>query len=378
MQRVRRSNAVPTLPPEPGGLGPPGFFSEGNAAGGIPATTPGPEWFNGVQEELIGLILRAGLTPDVADHAQVRKALDRLYGGGNRYVTANATLTADDAGLVVVDALSGNITITLPAVNAAAGRPMRLQFVRHDSDANTVTIQRAGSDTIEFLSSIQLRPLDRLSLVSDSGSMWRVDGRAALAGRQVFAANGTFVVPAGVYAVTVRVWGAGGGGGGGASAANGFAGTGGAGGGYAERRCAVTPGQNVAVTVGAGGARGGAGGAGGAGGSSSFGAFCSATGGAGGQHQAITGTTQSAPGAGTGGDINGVGGPGSQVFPPSGSAGIGGFGGAGAFGGGGSSHSIGAASNGAFPAGGGGGAGGTGGALGGAGAAGLVVVEWGV
>jgi hypothetical protein len=173
MQRVRRSTAVAVQPAPPIGVAP-GFFSGGNPGGGIPATVPGFEWYNDMQEEVVAPIQRAGLTLDPADQAQLRKALDRLYGGGLRSVSANATLTADDAGLVLIDASGGNRTITLPAANAANGRPLRFELVRTDSSANAVTVQRAGSDTIEGASSVTLPVGGRVALRGDGGGGWWV------------------------------------------------------------------------------------------------------------------------------------------------------------------------------------------------------------
>jgi hypothetical protein len=171
MQRVNRSSAVVTLPAAPAG-GTPGYFTGGNPGAGQPATVPGYEWFNGVQEELLAVILRGGITASNADLAQVRKSLDRLFGGGVATYSANATLTADDAGLVLVNAGSGAVTLTLPAAAAVNGRPLRLLLVRSDATTNTVTIQRAGSDLIDGAVSLLLPTRARMMLVSDGVSSW--------------------------------------------------------------------------------------------------------------------------------------------------------------------------------------------------------------
>jgi hypothetical protein len=172
MQRVNRSSAVVTMPAPPAG-GTPGYFTGGNPGGGTPPTTPGYEWFNGVQEELMGLILRGGITGSNADLAQVRKSLDRLFGGGLATYAANTTLTVDDAGLVLVNASGGARTITLPAANALAGRPIRFQIEKTDSTANTVTVQRAGTDTIEGATSVVLSgQWASVTLVSDGAGAW--------------------------------------------------------------------------------------------------------------------------------------------------------------------------------------------------------------
>lgn len=173
MQRVTRSTAAAVLPAAPASPGTPGYFTGGDPVGNVPATVPGYEWFNGVQEELIGVIIRSGLTPDQADLAQLRKSLDRLFGGGLRTVSANTTLTPNDAGLVLVDTSAGSRTITLPAASAAGGRPIRYRIVKADTSANTVTIQCAGGDTIEGDSSIVLTTAySSADLVSNGVNAW--------------------------------------------------------------------------------------------------------------------------------------------------------------------------------------------------------------
>lgn len=363
MQRVTRSTAAAVLPAAPASPGTPGYFAGGDPVSNVPATVPGYEWFNGVQEELIGVILRAGLAPDQADLAQLRKSLDRLFGGGLRTVSANLSLAADDAGVVLVDAAAASRTITLPAVNAANGRPLRFTFIRVDTaGANGVTIERAGADTIEAAVSITVPVSGRVMLVSDGVSNWRVfrAESAVQGGTQIFTSSDTFVVPPGVTRVWVEV--AGGGGRGGTS-------TGGGGGGSGGRACGwvnVTPGNEVPVTVGAGSTTGAAGG------TSSFGSFMSATGGtsAGMAFQGAFG------GIGVGGALNLRGGSGTSGLGSVSAAFEGGCGGSnglggGGVGGGGAAHGA----NGGVGGGGGGGAGGSG-TLPGNGGAGVVIVMW--
>jgi hypothetical protein len=148
MQRVNRSSAVPTLPAAPGGSTP-GYFSGGNPGIGQPATTPGYEWFNAVQEELVGLILHSGLSLSGSDLVQLRKSLDRLYAGGRRYVTSNVTLTADDAGGIYVNATGAPVVVTLPAANAMNSRPIKFFIKKLDGGPNAVTVQCVGADTFE-------------------------------------------------------------------------------------------------------------------------------------------------------------------------------------------------------------------------------------
>lgn len=122
-------------------------------------------------------------------------------------------------------------------------------------------------------------------------------------GELAFSASGNFTVPVGVFQVFGQVWAAGGGGGSGTTM--GAAGSGAGGGGYSEGWFSVSPGDVIAINVGAAGV--GSSGAfnGTDGGPSSFGAFCSATGGGGGFYSA--GGPQGlvgAAGTGTGGQFN--------------------------------------------------------------------------
>lgn len=78
-------------------------------------------------------------------------------GGGRSPITnrtGNATLTATSPVYNTIDATAGNITITLPLANASNGQCFKLK--RTDGTANTVTIARAGSDTIDGAASYTL------------------------------------------------------------------------------------------------------------------------------------------------------------------------------------------------------------------------------
>jgi hypothetical protein len=79
----------------------------------------------------------------------------------NFYKVSN--LTADftaslSAYFYTIDASGGNVTATLPAASTAFGNTMGItyKFQRIDNSGNTVTIQRAGSDTINGATSFTL------------------------------------------------------------------------------------------------------------------------------------------------------------------------------------------------------------------------------
>lgn len=87
--------------------------------------------------------------------------------------TANITLTSSSAWNNIVDATSGNITITLPAANSVAGQ--MLFFKRIDNTANTVTIQRAGSDGVEGGTSYSLSAQYKyVELMNDNATKWYI------------------------------------------------------------------------------------------------------------------------------------------------------------------------------------------------------------
>jgi hypothetical protein len=193
-------------------------------------------------------------------------------------------------------------------------------------------------------------------------------------GVQTFTASGTFTIPTGVTQVEVEVWG---GGSGSFASVAGAPSGGGSGGGYARKRLVgLTPGQQVPVTIGAGGTAGAVGGpAPSAGGASSFGSMVSATGGSL-NYLATVAAPQNGstpPGIGVGGDVILSGSAGQA-----GTANQGGMGGGGPMGGSQNSGTTGVA--GLFPGGGASGAGtGSNSATayaGAAGAAGMVVVRW--
>jgi hypothetical protein len=197
---------------------------------------------------------------------------------------------------------------------------------------------------------------------------------------QVVTGNMSWTVPTGVARLKARLWG--GGGAGGAGGGTGYVGGGGAGGGYVEAYFAVTPGQVLALSVGAGGV---AGVNGGTGGTTALGALASATGGS-------AGTSGGAGGVGLGGSAVGVGAAPAAVGSSYLSAGLvgqngigngsgligGGSGGAegrlGAFGPAGTTSTSVAGGTPTYP--GSGGTGAVGNAAGGNGAAGQIIIEW--
>lgn len=84
MERVDTATAVAQLPAQ-NAAGTPGYFTQGDPGSGLAATVPGQDWFNIIQEELMTVVLAAGLTPSKADTDQLLEGiqiLSGLYAGG--------------------------------------------------------------------------------------------------------------------------------------------------------------------------------------------------------------------------------------------------------------------------------------------------------
>ncbi|MEW6647178.1 MAG: hypothetical protein AB1450_08275 [Pseudomonadota bacterium] len=162
------SGAGATPPAAPGS--PSNGYPQSAVPGVSPATKPGPFWYYKIGESLRNIITGAGLTPSDTDLAQLEEALRRHAGAHVSLINSNTTLGPQHAGLVLVDATSGNVTITLPA--AATLAALGYEFRRTDTSASTVTIQRAGADTIESVTSIALVVRGRVRLVADGVSAW--------------------------------------------------------------------------------------------------------------------------------------------------------------------------------------------------------------
>lgn len=344
-------------------------YTDGDVGGGIPATDLEAGLFDNLQEEIANVVEGSGIALNGAVLTQLRQAVKRLFGGNVTTVNAANSplvLTADHAGLVLMDATAGNISATLPAAALLTETSAKFRFVRLDATGNTATVNRAGADT--FLGGGTAFTLggggDWRHIESDLISKWVFVGASGKGRQAFFVSSSTWTCPGDVTSVIVSMCG-GGGGGGGATGS-----TGGGGGGGAQCRtketAVVVPGTSYTVTIGAGGAGGGPDQVGIAGGVTSFGILLSTSGGSGGAR----GTFPTAGGAagGAGGVDGGTGGS-------AGAGVVGGSGGGTRYGGGGlggASTNVGGA-GGSF---GGGGGGGNASASGGAGAGGFIHIEW--
>lgn len=292
----------------------------------------------------------------------------------------NTVLSADQLGLVLVNATAGAATVRLPP--AADG--LRVILRRTDATTNAAVVAVSGSDKLMLdttavaagqTTTELLFAGDYLSLRADAAGKWWCVGQAQLPasinhGLIAYRAPGSrsFAVPAvlrsGRRRARVTVIGAGAGGG--ACTVPSARGAGGGAGGVAKKLIDLAGISTVVVTVGAGTTTDGE--------ASSFGAYCSATGGLAGQTYTGDNAAGGGGGYGAGGDINTRGNWGSDGPVQSGGslAGGSGDGGAGLFGGAGRS-AIGQGFDGEGP---GAGAGGSSINARSKGADGAVIIEW--
>lgn len=191
MFRIDHATAAASLPAF-GAEGTPGFFTDG-VPGASAATVVPAWWLNMVQEEITQAIESAGLTPDKADPTQLTQAIEAIalgVGGSSSTVNVSSStvLTAGLRKLVFVDASAANIVITLPAANGVSAKAQDFRFIRSDNSSHTVSIARAGADTIEGAAATSLYPGDRLDLIGDGVSAWLQAARPTL-GRLVAAVS---------------------------------------------------------------------------------------------------------------------------------------------------------------------------------------------
>lgn len=218
---------------------------------------------------------------------------------------------------------TGSQVASLPTPNAASGTP---GFFNTTAPGPSVAPTVPGPDWFNVLQEELMAVLTAASVSPDNTgatltqlllSMQKLGMGAGLIGEQWITSSGNFTVPANIYWIEEEAFGAGGGGG--SVSGSGKNGGGGGGGGWARKWLAVTPGQVIAATIGAGGAgvSSGGGGPGGTGGATTFGGL-TANGGAGGGTDSGSGGTGGAGGTASGGFINRTG-RGGQGAPSGGS-----------------------------------------------------------
>jgi hypothetical protein len=284
------------------------IFQDRNLSTGQPGTTQAAADHTAYQEEILGPIEYAGITPSATYNKQLLQALLALF------------------GVYVADSGSVNALVVAPSpalVSIAEPLRLRVKPAYTNTGASAITVNGVGPIAIvnaagqplsggEMVAGYQVELLYSAAASSfvlaapayaaansfRNMAVFTISG-ATLNGSAISWTNGgLWTVPPGVTRIGVR-----GVGGGGGSAAfisgNASMPACGAGGGYFEGRYTVVPTATYAVTVGAGGAGGTSGSsAGSTGSTTSFGSLATGIGGGGG----VNGAT---PAGGTGGTASG-------------------------------------------------------------------------
>lgn len=83
-------------------------------------------------------------------------ALVSAGGGNQRSVTGSGGLPIVSTDAIINLNCSAPLTITLPSASSRSGAPLVFKDVGGKAGANTITIQRAGSDLIDGLTSVTM------------------------------------------------------------------------------------------------------------------------------------------------------------------------------------------------------------------------------
>lgn len=153
MQRVNRSTAVAQLPAAPAG-GKPGYFAKPDPVGGVPATNPGYEWYNAIQEELASVIEGAGLTLDGTKFNQAFQAIRRI---------AQKSVILADTGAVNAYAATNSPAFS-KAADLADGLVQQVRIATTNNGASTYSPDGIANDPILGLA---LQPLQGGELVAN-------------------------------------------------------------------------------------------------------------------------------------------------------------------------------------------------------------------
>lgn len=93
MFRVDHASAAASMP-APSPANNPGYFTEGNEAGGVPATVVTADWSNMIQEELLNVVQAGGQTPAKGAFNQLLLAIQSLISQGQTSGVAQVSFFA--------------------------------------------------------------------------------------------------------------------------------------------------------------------------------------------------------------------------------------------------------------------------------------------
>ncbi|MEO6920521.1 MAG: hypothetical protein ABI171_16185 [Collimonas sp.] len=179
MFRIDDPSAVAALP-VPEAVGNPGYFTEGSP-GTLAATLVRASFLNMVQEELISILMAAGIVPSKATYNQVLTAIKTLvkssgfhYSGAGT-IAASRALAATDIGSLLIN--SGNFIFTIGTPTSLGALPGD-GFTMMNFGANTCGLAFAGCTYVYgsagLSASLNVLAGESITFVAESGTSWRV------------------------------------------------------------------------------------------------------------------------------------------------------------------------------------------------------------
>lgn len=133
MYRIDDATSVASEP-TPAAPGTPGYFTGGNTVSGSPPTQLTPEWFNGVQEELMTFLTAAGIGESKTAHNQAALA-----------VQSGLLNYSDDTGI------ANAYVATLPiAPTLGNGLPVTIKIEHTNTAASTLNVNGTGAKAITY------------------------------------------------------------------------------------------------------------------------------------------------------------------------------------------------------------------------------------
>lgn len=197
--------------PQPA-VGTPGYAATG-LPGAFAESIFDPDTFNTMLVELAGVALLTGVPLNRFDNTQVAKALKTLAAGNSTPITVSTSLNRDMAGMVVVDASAGDVTLGLPPANITAPLSIQYQFKRIDNTANSVFIVSQGANQIAvpigFVTTLQLLRGGSVILKSDTVNWMNLGAEGLVVGARgvapMVATSAQGLYPGAGYSGTVSV-----------------------------------------------------------------------------------------------------------------------------------------------------------------------------
>lgn len=173
--RIDVATATNTLP-TPAALGTEGYWTKGNPGTGTPATVMDQDWFNALQENLIGVLTAAGVSHSKSDYTTLSRAIQTIamagqgscrlavsggnvvlspYQGNTVFIPGKGAMAIASAGVSVgVGATlteggtpSANTTYYVYAYNNSGSVALQLSATGHSTDTSTGTEIRTGDST---------------------------------------------------------------------------------------------------------------------------------------------------------------------------------------------------------------------------------------